>query len=64
MFLKAGGGGGGGGGSSIIPFKVGGALVDLVHVANAVINRIVLQGSQRYCRRGHNTIVLHPSHSK
>ena len=28
--------GGGGGGSSIIPFKVGGALVDSVHVARAV----------------------------
>ena len=28
--------GGGGGGNSIVPFKVGGALVDSVHVATAV----------------------------
>ena len=35
MFLKV-KGGGGGGGSSIVPFKVGGALVDSVHVARAV----------------------------
>ena len=33
---QGGGGGGGGGGSSIVPFKVGGALVDSVHVATAV----------------------------
>ena len=32
--------------------------VDLVHVASAVINRIAPQGSHRYSRRGHNTIVL------
>ena len=30
-----------------------------VHVASAVINRIAPQGSYRYSRRGHNTIVLH-----
>ena len=34
MFLKV--KGGGGGGSSIVPFKVGGALVDSVHVVRAV----------------------------
>ena len=39
--------GGGGGGSSIVPFKAGGALVDSVHVASAVINRIAPQGSHR-----------------
>ena len=33
MFLKV---KGGGGGSSIVPFKVGGALVGSVHVARAV----------------------------
>ena len=33
MFLKV---KGGGGGNSIVPFKVGGALVDSVHVATAV----------------------------
>ena len=35
MFLgvKEGGGGGGGRESSIVPFKVGGALVDSLHVA-------------------------------
>ncbi len=27
------------------------------------INRIAPQGSHRYSRRGHDTIVLHPSHS-
>ena len=27
------------------------------------INRITPQGSHRYSRRGHDTIVLHPSHS-
>ena len=37
--------------------------VDSVHIASAVINRIAPQGSHRYSRRGHNTIVLHPSFS-
>ena len=32
-------------------------------LASTVVNRIAPQGSHRYSRRGHNTIVLHPSHS-
>ena len=39
--------------------SLGGALVDSVHVASAVIKRIAPQGSHCYCWRGHNTIVLH-----
>ena len=37
----------------------GGALADSVHIASTVINRMAPQGSRRYSRRGHNTIVLH-----
>ena len=32
-------------------------------LASTVINRIALQGSHCYSWRGHNTVVLHPSHS-
>ena len=38
--------------------SLGVALVDSVHIASTVINPIAPQGSRRYCRRGHNTIVL------
>ena len=39
--------------------SLGGALVDSVHIASTVVNRIAPQGSHRYSRRGHNTTVLH-----
>ena len=47
----------GGGGSSIIPFEVGGALVDLVHVASAVnqpysparLSSLQSEGAQHHC---------------
>ena len=32
-------------------------------LARTVFNRIAPQGSHRYCRRGHNTIVLHTVHN-
>ena len=51
------GGGGGGGGNSIVPFKVGGALVDSVHVATAVnqpysparLSSLQSEGARHHC---------------
>ena len=53
MFLKV-----KGGGSSIVPFKVGGALVDLVHVASAVNHPYSPTRLSSLQSEGHDTIVL------
>ena len=58
-----------GGGRSIVPFKVGGALVDSVHVARAVsqpysLARLSsLQSGEGGGGGGHDTIVLQVTRS-
>ena len=63
MFLKV-KGGGGGGGSSIVPVQCWGSTCRFGARSECgqrvrSINRIAPQGSHRYSRREHDTIVLH-----
>ena len=70
MFLrvKEGGGGVGGGGKFNRPVQGWGSTCRFVARSEdsqrvRSINRITPQGSHRYSRRGHDTIVLHPFRS-